>query len=220
MATYQVVAKTGPTAGNVYALDKTEMFIGRDINNDIVINDPEVSRRHARLFLQGKTYVLEDLGSTNGTVVKGQRLMGPYVLKDGDEITLGETVNLSYEIIREMEEEEATRVMQGGESTMKIPQGEVEFFMPSQAPEPVAFEGQSYITPEKQPQYQQPAYAGNVPGQPRGGEEEKKKFPTIMVLAVILILLVICVCVVGAYFAPSDLWCTVDIFGFFGDACP
>jgi hypothetical protein len=221
MATYQVVAKTGPTAGNVYALEKTEMFIGRDLDNDIVINDPEVSRRHARLFLQGKTYVLEDLGSTNGTVVNGQRLMGPYILKDGDAITLGEVVNLTYEISRIEEAGEATWVMEGGESTAKMPVSEAAPYISSQIPEPMPFQGQPYEIPAEKPQFQQPSYAGVVPSQPpEGGEEGKRKFPLVVVLAIILILLVICICVVFAYFAPSDLWCALDIFGFFGSACP
>lgn len=221
MAMYQVGAKTGPTAGKVYDLEKNELFIGRDLNNDIVINDPEVSRRHARLILQGKTYVLEDLGSTNGTVVNGQRLSGPYILKDGDDITLGETVNLTYEISRGVEEGEATWVMGGEDSTAKMPLGGGEPYIPSQMPEPVPFQGQPFVIPEEKPPYQQPAYAGKVPGQPQiSGDEGKRKFPIVIVLAIVLLLLVVCICGVVAYVAPPELWCMVDIFGFFGSACP
>lgn len=63
------------------------MFIGRDLTNDIVINDAEISRRHARLISQAGGYVLEDLGSTNGTFINGQRLASPYILRPGETVT-------------------------------------------------------------------------------------------------------------------------------------
>jgi predicted component of type VI protein secretion system len=72
-------------------------MIGRDSANEIVINDAEVSRRHARLTFQGGKYVLEDLGSTNGTFVNGQRLAGPRVLKPGEVVSFGEQIVLVFE---------------------------------------------------------------------------------------------------------------------------
>jgi hypothetical protein len=99
ISTYQLSIRSGPNPGKSYTLDRNELFIGRDTTNDIVISDPEVSRRHARLFLQGANYVIEDLGSTNGTSVGGQRLAGPYVLRSGDAITLGEHVGLVFEVV-------------------------------------------------------------------------------------------------------------------------
>ncbi|HEY9076839.1 MAG TPA: FHA domain-containing protein [Anaerolineaceae bacterium] len=97
MANFRLVARSGPAAGKEFPLDKNEMFIGRDMTNEIIINDAEVSRRHARLSLQGTGYVLEDLASTNGTFVNGQRLMGPHLLRAGEVITLGERINLVVE---------------------------------------------------------------------------------------------------------------------------
>jgi hypothetical protein len=98
-ANYQLVMQSGPTPGKSYPLDKNEIFIGRDINNDIVISDAEISRKHCRLVLQGGGYVIEDLGSTNGCFVNGQRLMGPHALVSGDAMMLGENVGLAYEAI-------------------------------------------------------------------------------------------------------------------------
>ncbi len=46
------IAKKGPAAGVSYSLEQQEIFIGRDLSNDIVINDPEISRRHSRLYKQ------------------------------------------------------------------------------------------------------------------------------------------------------------------------
>ena len=67
--TFQLVVQKGPTPGKVYELIQEEISIGRDITNRIVINDAEVSRKHARLKFQSGAYVIEDLGSTNGTAV-------------------------------------------------------------------------------------------------------------------------------------------------------
>ena len=97
MPTYRLVMRSGPSAGKVFPLDKPEVIVGRDLNNDIVINDPEVSRRHARFFIQGNSYVLEDLGSTNGTFINGQRLSAPYALHIGEAITFGERINLVFD---------------------------------------------------------------------------------------------------------------------------
>ena len=95
---FRLVMQTGPTPGRDIPLQKSELFIGRDSSNDIVINDAEVSRRHARLFLQGTSYMLEDLGSTNGSFINGQRLVGPTAVRPGEIITLGERINLVFEI--------------------------------------------------------------------------------------------------------------------------
>ena len=91
--------KTGPQPGKIYPLTKGEMIIGRDAVADVVIPDAEVSRKHARLYLQGGGYVLEDLGSTNGCFVDGQRLMGPHALRAGEMIMFGENISLTFEAV-------------------------------------------------------------------------------------------------------------------------
>lgn len=96
---YQLVMQKGPNPGKIYELVHEEATIGRDISNRIVINDPEVSRRHARLTLQVGGYVIEDLGSTNGTFVDGQRLMGPHLLRPGQTVMFGEKITLAYEAL-------------------------------------------------------------------------------------------------------------------------
>ena len=94
---FQLVMKTGPVPGKVYELQNSVVTIGRDIANDIVINDPEISRKHAKLTRQTGGYLLEDLGSTNGTYVNGQRLMGPHLLRPSELIVFGEQVSLVYD---------------------------------------------------------------------------------------------------------------------------
>ena len=87
---YQLVMKTGPTPGKTFTLEDTEISIGREVGSGVYVNDVEVSRRHARLVSQFGDYLLEDLDSTNGTFVNGQRITGQRILKAGDTVFLGE----------------------------------------------------------------------------------------------------------------------------------
>ena len=94
---FKLVINSGPDQGTEIPLEKAEISIGRDVKNDIVINDPEVSRHHARLLLRTNTYVIEDTGSTNGTFINNQRLTSPIPLKAGELIFLGENVCLAFQ---------------------------------------------------------------------------------------------------------------------------
>lgn len=94
---FRLIVRRGPQPNQVYELNKDSLTIGRDISNEIVINDPEVSRNHCRFTRGPGGFTLEDLGSTNGTFVNGQRLTGARPLAPSDMIGLGETVTLGYE---------------------------------------------------------------------------------------------------------------------------
>lgn len=98
-AQFQFVMRSGPTPGATFSLEGDQLVIGRDSSSGVAINDAEVSRKHARMTFQGGKYVLEDLGSTNGTFVNGQRLASPTVLKSGDVVSLGEQIVLMYEAL-------------------------------------------------------------------------------------------------------------------------
>jgi Protein of unknown function (DUF3662)/FHA domain len=76
--------------GGRRVLDKQRSVLGRSRDADIMIDDPNVSRRHAEIVQEGSGYWLHDLGSTNGTEVDGRRVQR-LRLADGSRFTLGET---------------------------------------------------------------------------------------------------------------------------------
>lgn len=71
--------------------------IGRSRQCDVVLDDPNVSRQHAEIRPHGDSWVLTDLGSTNGCVVNGRRVEGPEVIRTGDAIELG-TSSITFEL--------------------------------------------------------------------------------------------------------------------------
>lgn len=70
---------------------ETISSLGRDADNTVVIDDPFASGRHARLTYRGRVWYLEDLGSTNGTLLNGRAVAGAVPIGVGDEIAVGQT---------------------------------------------------------------------------------------------------------------------------------
>jgi len=178
---YQLTMRSGPNPGTVYALDSDQISIGRDSSNEIPVNDAEVSRRHSRLTFQGGKYVLEDMGSTNGTFVNGQRLTGPRVLKSGEVISLGEQIVFVYEAV----DSDPGATMVSPRAAAAIP------------PRPAA-------APPPPPQ----AYAGQVPSsQPEPPMPAKKTNPVPIAIGVGAILL-ICACIAFLVWVDQTYrWC-------------
>src|SRR5438874_8256675 len=85
-----LVVISGPLAGKVIAVDRS-LVLGR-AETDVIIEDPELSRRHLKVRPDGELLLAEDLGSTNGTFMRERRIEGPTRLKHGDQLTLGATV--------------------------------------------------------------------------------------------------------------------------------
>lgn len=86
-----LVVRQGPQAGMSYPLAGNQIVIGREEGMDIALQDPESSRRHALVSWRGGQFVIEDLGSTNGTFVNGVQITSPQVLNPGDSIGIGQT---------------------------------------------------------------------------------------------------------------------------------
>lgn len=186
---FQFVMRTGPTPGTVFPLEGDQLTIGRDSTNGVAINDPEVSRRHSRLLFQGGKYVLEDLGSTNGTFVNGQRLSGPHVLKAGDVVALGEQIVLMYDAV----------LVDPG-ATIVSPHN---VMRPSPAPSP----SPAPVAPPPPAQN----YAGQVPASyapPRKGN-------LLPVFIIVGVLFFACICAASLWYIDANfLWCT--FFPFLG----
>ena len=181
---FQFVMRSGPTPGAVYPLEGDQLTIGRDSTNGVAINDPEVSRRHARLTFQGGKYVLEDLGSTNGSFVNGQRLSGPHVLKAGDVVALGEQIVLMYD---------AANIDPG--ATIASPRNAVR--MP-----PVAAPAPAPVAPPPPAQN----YAGQVPGASTPPAKKNNLLPIFIIVGVLFF---ICLCVAALFYIDANyLWCT------------
>ena len=77
-----------PPAGTTIALGPINS-IGRNVNNTIYVEDDFVSTNHAMLTFRGRSWFIEDQGSTNGTYVNGHRIDRPVALSFGDELTIG-----------------------------------------------------------------------------------------------------------------------------------
>jgi pSer/pThr/pTyr-binding forkhead associated (FHA) protein len=83
-----LVVRKGPDVGETFYLDRPKLTIGRDPEADIFLNDVTVSRRHARLNVNGSEVHVEDADSLNGTYVNGV-LVDRAVLRTGDALQIG-----------------------------------------------------------------------------------------------------------------------------------
>jgi pSer/pThr/pTyr-binding forkhead associated (FHA) protein len=88
----RVAIVDGPLSGTSVALSSLPITIGRAEDSTIVINDDYVSHRHARLVPRGTTWLIEDLGSTNGTLLDGKKLTTPTEVRSGSQIRIGKAV--------------------------------------------------------------------------------------------------------------------------------
>ncbi len=78
-----------PPPGASFALDVITT-LGRDVNNAVVVDDPFVSGEHAVVTFRGRSWYVEDLGSTNGTFVNGVPVETVAAIGFGEELQLGE----------------------------------------------------------------------------------------------------------------------------------
>ena len=187
-AQFQFVVRSGPNAGKAYPLEGAELTVGRDASNPVSINDGEVSRRHAKLTWKGAGYVLEDLGSTNGTFVNGTRLSAPLALKPGDAVSFGENIVLIYEATFD-----ANATMVGSAKAAKTA-APVQQAAPAPAPAP--------------------AYSGQVPAGPAPAAAAPKKGGGSRVVLIVIVLVVLCLilaCVATLLWVDADKtgarWC-------------
>lgn len=194
-----LVMSQGPQPGQTFMLDRDWLTVGRDPSNDIVINDPQVSRQHLRITRQGQMVVIEDLGSTNGTFANGVRLTGPHVLSNGDVIGLGDGVTLTYYEVGIAADIAETIVGRPG-SAAPPP---FESIPPAAAPQmpPTAMPGAPMMATPPPPSAQQipPAYPLSPPMPPEvefAEGKKRSKLTWVLVMLGIAVLLIIIACAV------------------------
>jgi predicted component of type VI protein secretion system len=188
-AQYQFVMRSGPTVGKAFPLEAQEISIGRDATNIISINDAEVSRRHARMELRGAAYVIQDLGSTNGTFVNGTRISGMQVLNPGDTVSFGQGIVLVFEPVMDMN---ATML------STKAPQTAVQRPAPASTPAPAPVPAPTPVpapAPIPAPVYSGQVPAGPVPMPPEPAPAKKGSSKTVLIIVVVVIVLILCLCV-------------------------
>lgn len=183
---YQLLVKKGPQRGHVHPLNAILITLGRDPLADIVISDPEVSRQHARLMETEDGYELQDLGSTNGTFVSGQRLGGEVVLlQPGQQIEMGSGVTLLYQLVPTGTPESQTAARPQEEMAIQemgiretVVQEEVETAVSPPDPSPAEPQLPSWASELKQPP-NKPAHAGrHIATAPLAGSPPLPKTPT------------------------------------------
>src|SRR5688572_1796733 len=99
---YVIVLRGGAT-GTMQKVDG-ELVLGRSEKAHLRVLDDGVSRRHARIFIENNVMFIEDLGSTNGTLVNGVLIAKPARLQDGDKIQIGATCLLKFSFQDDFEE--------------------------------------------------------------------------------------------------------------------
>jgi hypothetical protein len=79
----------GPMVGVLAPLENKDITVGRSDDNTIVLSDDFVSAKHLKVFQDGRKIYLEDLSSTNGTFINGERVYGINQIKPGQIFSLG-----------------------------------------------------------------------------------------------------------------------------------
>ena len=98
-----LIALKGPKAGQSTKLVTDRVLLGRAADADLLLDDEGVSRRHAQIIKDGSDYWIEDLGSTNGILVNGEKVKRA-ILSDSDRIQVGTNVLLKFTFQDELEE--------------------------------------------------------------------------------------------------------------------
>jgi len=88
----QLLVTAGALAGTVIGLADQQITIGRAADATLVLTDDYASTRHARLFPQNGEWIVEDLGSTNGTYLDRHKVTKPTLVPVGTPVRIGKTV--------------------------------------------------------------------------------------------------------------------------------
>ncbi len=192
----KIIFQAGVQSGKEIPLAE-EITIGRDPDNVVVLDDVQISRQHLRIFQKDNDLFIEDLRSTNGTMLNGKAVKKIQKLKNGDLVTLGENnvLEIQTSALPETKSEGQKNLFKFGKqkrSNQKESAEPIEYF--EDLPEEVA---------EVKPR-----------------ESKVSKYPTWVIVAMIVIGFIIIFCIVPIVIIEStDQWCNL-FAGFFNAISP
>lgn len=225
MARYWLTILQGPNKGMEIDLEEDEIIVGRHPDCLININDTEVSRKHFVLRKKENDYWIEDLNSTNGSIVNGRPIDAIYRLRNNSKINLGENVNLIFKMEEPQAVEEATQPIKIEEPQLE--EFELEPIAVDAELEPIAVDVEKEpleeiaesewvledleeeIEPELEEKPQKPQK------EEEGTEQKKKMNWWTMGCSVIFLILVVAAASFLIYIDNNFLWCNL-----FGDWIP
>jgi ABC-type multidrug transport system ATPase subunit/pSer/pThr/pTyr-binding forkhead associated (FHA) protein len=147
-----------------FKLERTDILIGREPANDLVIKHPEVSRRHARLYNSGRGWLVENLSSSNHVRLHGQIISGPVAVENNDQFELSPSI-----VIRLVLEATPTGVGQGSGVMPVVTPDRTPSYLNLTQPYPAsqavmqASQAVKAVTPTgANPNWQQPEHGGTV----------------------------------------------------------
>jgi pSer/pThr/pTyr-binding forkhead associated (FHA) protein len=105
---FQLKIAEGKDAGKEFEFDQDSVLIGRTPECDVVLYDAGVSRKHCRISSEGNRFIIEDMGSSNGTKLNGEPITRKQELADGDQLTLGPVVFVFGALAADLGEEPST----------------------------------------------------------------------------------------------------------------
>lgn len=207
---YRLSVIKGYNKGDEFPLEKDEITIGRGEENDIVLSIAEVSRSHAVLTKAEGGYMIQDMGSTNGTFVDKKEVGGKYLLKPGDTVMLGDAIYLTYAADADPE---ATLVTPRPDE----PAAEVTAVTPKPARSAAEPPPSTPTAPKTEPSVEDRISSSEVP--------EKKKDNTWLWAGIGCLVVIFFIIVVGVIaFDFLDLYCTPPfdtlLGSIFGYSCP
>jgi len=204
-----IVVHQDPTTQQVFPLTEGVITIGREAYNDVILIDPEASRKHAQISFQAGRYVVEDLGSTNGTYVNGRQIMSPTTLNRGDVIEVGEMARILFQGPGSDIAETVMRAPSSSrDATMAMSEDLATFSEKLQPPPAASLTAQELPPP---PVAAPPEVKIAMPPQPAGPSKGGISRRTLGIMGLVVVLVVV-VCVAAAFLldalvAPESLYC-------------
>lgn len=203
---HTLVVTDGPNVGQRYQLREGVSTVGRTAGNAIVLDSVQISRHHAQIQLTPTGATIEDIGSTNGTWVNDQRLVGSHALTSGDRIRFADFVTMEYVVKESSGTEVLPSPMAGGAT-----EGTGQAFDFDVAAPPMPAYAAPEVDPYVPPYPAQPAYAApQIPvAQQAGPAASPSRRPQGLYIVIGVLVVLICLCVaLGIYlwFAPLSFW--------------